>query len=121
LAILLKIPRAKFGIKKAIFCIKKAKKSETLIPHSLEHHCFPFVIRQIGNLLPDFRNILATRILCRPLFMSFVSRGWSSETLSRGLGIVRSQSMSCASDPETEAMMAELRRLEEIWGAHAVD
>ena len=53
--------------------------------------------------------------------MSFVSRGWSSETLSRGLGIVRSQSMSCASDPETEAMMAELRRLQEIWGAHAVD
>ena len=53
--------------------------------------------------------------------MSFVSRAWSSETLSRGLGIVRSQSMSCTSDPDTAAMMAELARLEEIWWAHAID
>ena len=47
LAILLILPRAKLGIKKAKSRVIQAKKSETLMPHSLKHHCFPFVIHLI--------------------------------------------------------------------------
>lgn len=45
--------------------------------------------------------------------MSFLSRALSTETLGRGLDIVRSQTMTATNDPEAEAMMAELARLEE--------
>lgn len=45
--------------------------------------------------------------------MSFVSRANSTETLGRGLGIVRSQTMTATNDPEAEKMMEELARLQE--------
>ena len=44
--------------------------------------------------------------------MSFVSKAWSCETLSRGLGIVeKSAEMLVEADPDQEAMQAELERL----------
>lgn len=41
-----------------------------------------------------------------------ISQTWSSETLTRGVGLVRGATMTCDSDPEREQLLAELARLE---------
>ena len=41
-----------------------------------------------------------------------ISQSWSSETLTRGVGLIRSATMSIGSDPDKEGMLAELARLE---------
>lgn len=43
--------------------------------------------------------------------MSFCSKAWSCETLSRGLGLVDGAQMSIANDPDAAAMQEELDRL----------
>lgn len=47
------------------------------------------------------------------LDMSFVSKAWSSETLDRGLGILAEGVPPMTQDPDTEAMLEELARLED--------
>ena len=43
----------------------------------------------------------------------FPSKAWSTETLARGLDKVSQVDMSLATDPDKNAMMEELARLEE--------
>lgn len=45
--------------------------------------------------------------------MSFVSKAWSTDTLDRGLGLVLADPLSMETDPDPDALRAELRRLEE--------
>jgi len=56
---------------------------------------------------------LAAREPFKGHLVGFISKAWSSETLGRGLNLVRSTSMSLANDPDAAEMMAELARLQE--------
>lgn len=44
--------------------------------------------------------------------MSFVSKAWSTETLTRGMDLVRADSLSLQSDPGQEDLAKELARLQ---------
>ena len=48
--------------------------------------------------------------------MSFVSKGWSSESFDRGLELAHSASLDLGSDPEPAAVLAELERLQDGMG-----
>lgn len=47
--------------------------------------------------------------------MSFVSKAWSSETLSRGLDLVSGAAMTSIADPDPADMQSELERLLVTW------
>lgn len=45
--------------------------------------------------------------------MDFGSKVWSSETLGRGMDLIRGASLSLESDPDEQALLLELERLED--------
>ncbi len=60
--------------------------------------------------------VWSVEVLAKQLFkMSFCSKAWSSETLSRGLNLVASAAMTSIADPDPAELQAELDRLLVTW------